>query len=60
MRKVEILVVNSIDKKVPESEVEKALNEHKDANVFELTIPVVGENLDLLGVHIVVREVAES
>ena len=60
MKKVEILVINSIDKKVPEEEVEKALNEHKGADVFELTIPVVGEDSDLLGVHVVVREVAEA
>ncbi len=60
MKRVEILVVNSIDKKVPEEEVKRAISEHEDADVFELTIPVIGEELDLLGVHVVVREVAEA
>jgi len=61
VKKVEILVVNALDKEVPEDAIESAIRENENAEVFRIHLPLKAEDLDdLFGVHVVVREVAEA
>ncbi len=61
MKKVEILVVNSLDKSVPEERVREVLATHGEADVFRLLVPATSDEVsELIGVHVIVREVAEA
>ncbi|MCQ4335658.1 MAG: hypothetical protein RXN50_03020 [Sulfolobaceae archaeon] len=61
MKKVEILIVNALDKEVPEDAVESAIRENESAEVFRIHLPLNADDLDdLFGVHVVVREVGEA
>jgi len=61
VKKVEILIVNALDKEVPEDAVESAIRENETAEVFRIHLPLNADDLDdLFGVHVVVREVAEA
>ncbi|MCG2887810.1 MAG: hypothetical protein L7H21_00290 [Sulfolobales archaeon] len=61
MKKVEILIVNALDKEVPEDAVESVIRENESAEVFRIHLPLNAKDLDdLFGVHVVVREVAEA
>ncbi|AAY80727.1 hypothetical protein [Sulfolobus acidocaldarius] len=65
MKRAEILIVNNIinSAKIDENVVREILDKINDVDnivINRITIPSYEENNNLLGVHVIVREVAET
>jgi len=65
MKRAEVLIVEDLkgERKIDEKKMNEILEKIKEADqivISKVTLPIESENDDLVGIHVIVREVAET
>jgi len=65
MKRAEVLIVEDLkgERKIDEKKMNEILEKIKEADqivISKVTLPIESEDDDLVGIHVIVREVAET